>query len=93
MSDPKSIVPVVSIVTETMIGRRSLAFKNAHSIPCKAALICRTSWQVSTIKRSTSPANSPSACSWKESRIVSNAMCPSVGNFVVGPMDPATKRG
>ena len=43
MSEPTSMVPVVSIVTETIKGRRSPNFKNADSTPCKAAFICKTS--------------------------------------------------
>ena len=93
MSEPTSIVPVVSIVTDTIRGRRSPAALKASSMPCRAALICSTSWQVSTIKRSTSPANRPSACSRNEAFIVSKSMWPSVGSLVVGPIEPATKRG
>ena len=93
MSVPTSIVPVVSMVTDTISARRSPEASNASSMPCSAALICSTSWQVSTMNRSTSPAINPSACSRKESRIVSKSMCPRVGSLVVGPMDPATKRG
>ena len=93
ISEPTNMVPVVSMVTDTMSGRRSPQDSKAASIPCKAALICNTSWQVSTMIRSTFPAISPSACSRKPSRIVSNSMWPRVGNLVVGPMDPATNRG
>ena len=93
MSEPTSIVPVVSIVTDTMIGRRWPLAAKASSIPCRAALICSTSWQVSTMNRSTSPAISPSACSRKEARRVSKSMWPRVGSLVVGPIEPATKRG
>ena len=93
MSEPTSIVPVVSIVTLTIRGRRWPVLAKAASMPCRAALICSTSWQVSTMNRSTSPANRPSACSANEAFMTSKSMWPSVGNLVVGPIDPATKRG
>ena len=93
ISEPTNIVPVVSIVTLTINGRRWPVLAKASSMPCRAALICSTSWQVSTINKSTSPASSPSACSAKDAFIVSKSMWPRVGSFVVGPMEPATKRG
>ena len=63
ISDPTNMVPKDSIVTETIIGRRSPFLAKTSSIPFKAALICRTSWQVSTMNKSTPPSNNPSACS------------------------------
>ena len=93
MSEPTNMVPVASIVTLTISGRRWPVLLKAASMPCSAALIWRTSWQVSTINRSTFPARRPSACSAKEAFMVSKSTCPKVGNFVVGPMEPATKRG
>ena len=43
ISDPTNIVPVVSIVTETIKGRRWPVTLKASSIPSRAALICSTS--------------------------------------------------
>ncbi len=48
MSDPRSMVPVVSIVTWQMIGSRRPAAAIPSWQPMTAALTCSRSWLVST---------------------------------------------
>ena len=65
ISEPTSSVPVVSTVTETMMGNCSGPMPRA-SRACKAACtaqrICKGSWQVSTKSASTPPSSRPSIC-------------------------------
>ena len=66
ISDPKSIVPVVSIVTETRIGISRTVFPAASSASKHAVtahLICKRSWHVSIMKQSAPPSIKPRACS------------------------------
>ena len=96
MSEPKSIVPVVSIVTETRIGISRTVFPAASSASKHAVtahLICKRSWQVSIMKQSAPPSIKPRACSRYESVITDHDAWPSVISFVPGPIDPATNRG
>ncbi len=55
ISEPSSIVPVVSTVTCAMIGRSASRAARARLQPTMAALACSRSWQVSTWKASTPP--------------------------------------
>ena len=93
ISDPSSIVPVVSTVTCTMIGIRRSSSSIAMWQPRTAALDCRMSWQVSMRKASAPPSSMPRAASAYASRITSNEVWPSVGSLVPGPIEPRTKRG
>src|SRR5207244_6279716 len=65
----------------------------ASKIPTTAALACSRSWQVSISSTSTPPSTSARACSSYAAAMSSNLMCPREGSLVVGPIDPATKRG
>ena len=61
MSDPSSIVPVVSMVTCEMIGNRRPAAAMPSWHPRTAALTCSRSWLVSIRYASAPPRASPSA--------------------------------
>jgi hypothetical protein len=66
ISVPRSIVPVASMVTESMIGTSWAVFpfsSRAARTAFRTHLTWRRSWQVSTMKASTPPASSPRACS------------------------------
>ena len=66
MSEPSSIVPVVSIVTWAITGMRRDAYAgsvNTSKIAEIAHLVCSRSWQVSTSSTSEPPSMSPRACS------------------------------
>ena len=58
-----------------------------------ADFICKTSWHVSINKRSIPPSIRPLICSSYESFSLSKLIWTNVGNFVVGPIDPATNLG
>ncbi len=64
ISDPSSIVPVVSTVTWQISGTRRPALAIARLAPISADLHCSRSWQVSTITASMPPASMPSTCVW-----------------------------
>lgn len=61
ISEPTSMVPVVSIVTWTMIGVSVPAALRARRAPTIAAFACSKSWQVSITIASTPPSMSPRA--------------------------------
>ena len=63
MSEPSSIVPVVSIVTLAITGTRVSISVKTSSIAPSAAFVCKRSWQVSTLSTSMPPSISPRACS------------------------------
>src|SRR5512143_3924132 len=89
-SVPTSIVPVLSIVRETITGTSRFIRSSVSKQETSAILTWSRSWHVSTISRSAPASTSAPACSEKAAAIGSKAMCPSDGSFVVGPMDPAT---
>ena len=59
ISEPSSIVPVVSTATCATIGTRRPSSAIARRTPRMAALACRRSWQVSTTIASAPPATRP----------------------------------
>lgn len=61
ISEPSSIVPVVSTVTETMTGRLAPVASRARRAPITDALVWSRSWVVSTSNASAPPAIIPSA--------------------------------
>ena len=63
ISEPSSIVPVVSIVTLAITGRRVSISPNTSSIAPSAAFVCSRSWHVSTLSTSIPPSTSPRVCS------------------------------
>ena len=67
ISDPMSMVPVVSTVTSTKIGSLVPVSKIANRQPLMAALVWSRSCEVSTRKASEPPLISPTACSLKVS--------------------------
>ena len=93
VSAPTNMAPVVSMVTDTITGNRRPTAAMASSRPWRPALICNTSWQVSSSSRSTPPSINPLACRAKSARSWSKSTWAKLGSLVVGPMDPATKRG
>ena len=93
MSDPTSIVPVVSIVIDTIIGISKFLLLSTSFDANKADLICNTSWQVSIKRRSTPPSIRPYICYLYDCFNSSKSICPNVGNLVVGPIEPATNLG
>ncbi len=92
-SVPTSIVPVLSIVRETITGTSRFIRSSVSKQATSAILICSRSWHVSTISRSAPASTSALACPAKAAAIGSKAMWPSDGSFVVGPMEPATNAG
>ncbi len=64
ISDPSSIVPVVSTVTWAMIGRSAPVAVRARLAPRIEALVCSRSWLVSTSTASIPPAIMPSVWVW-----------------------------
>ena len=64
ISEPISIVPVVSTVTLTRIGNFTPASAMARFAPTMAALDWSRSWHVSTWKASTPPRIIAAACVW-----------------------------
>ena len=61
-SCPASIVPIGSIVTETMTGTRQPTSANACSTPIKPAFRLRVSCVVSSSSMSAPPESRPTAC-------------------------------
>ena len=59
ISEPMSMVPVVSTVTWTMIGMRLPSCRMASLTPLTAARVCSRSWQVSMRKQSAPPSSMP----------------------------------
>ena len=92
ISLPMSIVPVVSTVTSTKIGRRMPVSTIACLQPLTAALVCRMSCEVSMSSASQPPRMSPRA--WRANVALRWAyvVCPRLGSFVPGPMEPSTQR-
>ncbi len=88
ISEPSSIVPVVSKARETSKGRSAPSASRARRAPRMDDFVWRRSWVVSTIRASAPPAIRPSAFAWKPSRSVWKPMWPRVGSFVPGPMEP-----
>ncbi len=64
ISEPSSIVPVVSTVTEQISGRFTPAAVMARREPIRAALTWSRSCMVSTTRASAPPAISPAALAW-----------------------------
>ena len=93
ISEPSSMVPVVSTVTLTRIGMRRCRSAMAAWLPSTAALACSRSWLVSIRTASTPPSSIPSTCWVYASRSVANGAWPNVGSFVPGPTEPRTYRG
>ena len=89
-SVPTSIVPVFSIVSDTITGTSRFIASRVSKQATTAVLTCSRSWHVSMISRSTPASTRARACSAKASASGSTPMCPSEGSFVVGPMEPAT---
>ncbi|MQY11596.1 hypothetical protein SRB5_17150 [Streptomyces sp. RB5] len=92
ISEPSSIVPVVSNASEQISGTSEPSASIARRAPRSADFVCSRSCVVSTISASAPPSNRPSAFCWKPSRITPYEMWPSVGSFVPGPIDPSTHR-
>ena len=91
---PPSMVPEVSMVPDTTSGRRVPASSNTLSAAIRAALVLRVSWQVSMNSRSTPPSSRPRICSAKVATSSEKVMPPVTEIArVVGPTEPATKRG
>ena len=91
---PASIVPIVSIVTDTATGTRTPTVSVASSMPSSAALRLSVSCVVSSRSRSTPPRSSPSTCSAYACRSRAKVTPPVTDSvLVVGPIEPATKRG
>jgi hypothetical protein len=104
---PDSVRPLRSvIVTEIITGTRGWGLEarssNSSSMATMAALAFSVSTIVSTSKRSQPPSIRPRACSLYASHSSSNVMLRNDGLFtsgeidkifVVGPIEPATKRG
>ncbi|TCO28137.1 hypothetical protein EV652_106120 [Kribbella steppae] len=74
ISEPSSIVPVVSTVTETITGMVEPAASSALRAPITLALVCSRSWVVSTRIASAPPSISPRAVSAYASRKVVNVV-------------------
>ncbi len=64
ISEPTSIVPVVSTVTWTITGRSAPAARSARFAPTTADFACSRSCAVSMRMASTPPAIMPRACAW-----------------------------
>ena len=64
ISEPSSMVPVVSTVTLTRIGRSTPSLTRARFVAITAALACRRSWQVSICTASMPPAIMASTWAW-----------------------------
>ncbi|CAM5414097.1 hypothetical protein STANM309S_01994 [Streptomyces tanashiensis] len=92
ISEPSSIVPVVSTVTCTITGRSTPTQSRARRAPMTAAFVWSRSCEVSMSRASAPPRIRPSAFCWKASRRGSYVTCPRVGSFVPGPMEPRTQR-
>ncbi len=93
ISEPSSIVPVVSTVTCTMTGRSTPTQSRARRAPMTAAFVWSRSCEVSMRRASAPPRIRPSAFRWKASRSGSYVTWPRVGSFVPGPIEPRTQRG
>jgi len=90
------------IVTEIMSGSRAPVSSNTFSIATMAAFALSVSKMVSSSSRSQPPSTSPRTCSSYASRSASNVMVRNAGSFtsgemdsvrLVGPIEPATRRG
>lgn len=64
ISEPRSMVPVVSTVTEQITGRLAPVASRARRAPSTAAFVWRRSWVVSTMRASAPPSIMPSALLW-----------------------------
>ena len=62
ISEPSSMVPVVSTVTCTMTGTSMPAAVIARFAPSTADFVCSRSWQVSTRTASMPPSSMPATC-------------------------------
>jgi hypothetical protein len=91
---PASIVPIVSMETDSTTGTDRPARAKPSSMPTRAAFTLRVSCCVSRKRTSTPPSSSPSVCSANAAVTWSNVTPPVTEMvFVPGPMEPATKRG
>ena len=100
---PDSVRPLRSVtVTEIINGRRTPFSSNTSSIATMAAFALRVSTIVSSNNRSHPPSMSPRTCSLNATHSPSNVMFLAAGLFtsgeidrmrLVGPIEPATKRG
>lgn len=68
ISEPSSMVPVVSKAMETSSGTSAPVASMARRAPRIDDFVCRRSCVVSTIRASAPPASRPSAFAWKPSR-------------------------
>ncbi|MGX1311137.1 hypothetical protein RKD24_001256 [Streptomyces calvus] len=64
ISEPSSMVPVVSTVTDTISGTSNPAISMARRAAMTEALVCSRSCVVSTSSASAPPASRPSAFCW-----------------------------
>lgn len=64
ISEPSSMVPVVSNAMETSSGTSVPVAAMARRAPRTEALVCSRSWVVSTMRASAPPASRPSALAW-----------------------------
>ncbi len=64
ISEPSSMVPVVSTVTEQISGTERPRASIARRAPMTEDLVWRRSWVVSTSSASAPPVRSPSAFAW-----------------------------
>lgn len=64
ISEPSSMVPVVSTVTEQISGTLTPKASMARRAPMMEDLVCRRSWVVSTSSASAPPESRPSALIW-----------------------------
>ena len=82
------------MVTDTATGTRTPTVSTASSMPSSAALRLSVSCVVSKRSRSTPPCSSPSTCSVYACRNWAKVTPPVTDRvLVVGPSEPATKRG
>ncbi len=93
ISEPMSMVPVVSTVTCTITGTSRPTSRIALRDPVTAAFAWSRSWLVSTRIASTPPSSRPAACSANVSRRCAYVVCPRLGSLVPGPIEPSTQRG
>ena len=90
---PASIVPIGSMVPDTMIGNLSPNSRRASSVPIRAALTFRVSWHVSSSSKSECSAKAR-ACSRYEEINCSYVIPPvTLIDLVEGPIAPATNTG
>ena len=90
ISVPSSMVPVCSIVTCSWMGTWWPSAAMARRAPMTAAFAASRSKWVSQMSRSTPPSMRPRAITSYASRSSAKGICPSDGDLVPGPIEPAT---